>query len=126
MTGLAIIGGININNVAFLLMGQYDIEIKCAFFYSYLRKNASSVEELEIPEVLEPLRRLKDMYRREVQDIFSEAAKQDRAELLAKLKNTNMPHEMGTVSEIAAKYNISKSEVRRRKADGTLHELVAA
>jgi hypothetical protein len=30
---------------------------------------------------------------------------------------------MGTVAEIAAKYGISKSEVRRRKADGTLHQL---
>jgi DNA invertase Pin-like site-specific DNA recombinase len=42
---------------------------------------------------------------------------------LATLRKTNQPHEMGTVSEIAIKYGISKSEVRRMKANGTLESL---
>lgn len=33
------------------------------------------------------------------------------------------PHEMGTVAEIATKYGISKTEVRRLKAAGQLHTL---
>lgn len=38
-------------------------------------------------------------------------------------KEAQRPHEMGTVAEIAAKYGISKSEVRRLKAQDALHTL---
>ncbi len=47
-----------------------------------------------------------------------------KAEVLQELKSHNQPSEFGTVAEISAKYGISKSEVRRRKAEGTLHELI--
>lgn len=33
----------------------------------------------------------------------------------------NTPSEYGTIAEICAKYNISKSEARRRKQNNTLH-----
>lgn len=38
--------------------------------------------------------------------------------------SSNKPHELGTVNEISVKYGISKSEVRRRKQDGTLQEYI--
>ena len=123
MVGLSVMGGRSIESIALIVAGNYDLEIKCAFFQTYFHKSAESLEALEVKEVLGPLERLKDHYRRGIQEIFEEAAKQDKAELLEQLKETNKPHEMGTVSEIAAKYGISKSEVRRRKADGSLHEL---
>lgn len=113
------------NNVAFLLSGQYDLEIKCALFYSRFKTNAVSEDEVNEPEILDALERFKSVYRQKVQSIFDEADKQDKENLLIKLRSSNTPHEMGTVSEIAAKYKISKSEVRRRKEAGTLHELAA-
>jgi len=123
LVGFSIIGKMNMSNVAFLLMGQYDLEMKCAFFYTHMKKPPTSLEDLEVPEVLETLERFKDMYRKDVQMIFAQAAKEDKHQLLDSLKNTNKPHEMGTVTEIALKYNVSKSEVRRRKLEGTLAEL---
>ena len=84
---------------------------------------AETLEDLETPEVLQMLNRLKSTCRSDINALFEAADKQDKADLIEKLKETNKPHEMGTVSEIAEKFGISKSEVRRRKADGTLHEL---
>lgn len=56
--------------------------------------------------------------------VFAEEAKEGRAwEHVLAHKERQQPHEMGTVAEIAAKYNISKSEVRRLKAAGQLHTL---
>jgi hypothetical protein len=40
-----------------------------------------------------------------------------------KIHLRNRPHEQGTVGEISARMGISKSEVRRRRAAGTLDEL---
>jgi DNA-binding IclR family transcriptional regulator len=39
---------------------------------------------------------------------------------MQQFRDMNKVHEMGTVAEIAQKLDISKSEVRRRKANGTL------
>lgn len=41
-----------------------------------------------------------------------------------KFRTMNKPSEHGTVAEIAARYGISKSEVRKRRAAGTLDELI--
>lgn len=45
--------------------------------------------------------------------------------LRQELRKTNLPSTHGTVKEIAAKYNISLSEVRRMKADGTLDDFIS-
>ena len=118
------------SQIAFILMGRHDYELKCGFHFQHFREAPTSDADLEKPEVLLLLERTKNYFRDYVQNIFNEAARQDqleqankRKELLKQLRNSNKPHEMGTVAEIAAKYGISKSEVRRRKADGTLHEL---
>lgn len=123
MLGLAIVGESSVQTATLVLTGHYDLELKCAFFFTFMKKSAQTEAELEIPEVLLPLERLKNLYRSDIQAIFDHAAKLDREALLKQLKDSNKPHEMGTVAEIAAKYGISKSEVRRRKTDGTLHEL---
>lgn len=102
---------------------QSDLELKCVFYWQTKKIEAETLEDLETPEVLQMLNRLKAMCRSDIKAIYEAADRQDKADLVAKLKETNKPHEMGTVSEIATKYGISKSEVRRRKADGTLHEL---
>jgi hypothetical protein len=134
MTGLSILGQSfsvdadsaalekHLSLITFILMGEYDLVLKCGLYFSLLKKTAENEEDLEIPEVLVALERLKNMHRETIAAVFE--MEQDKVTLIAKLKETNKPHEMGTVSEIATKYGISKSEVRRRKAEGTLHELV--
>lgn len=116
--------------MAFILTGHYDYELKCALYFQHHRKAPSSDADLGDETVIVMLERLKNFIRSIVQGIFDAAARQDQMEqeenrkaLLHRLRESNKPHEMGTVAEIAAKYGISKSEVRRRKADGTLHEL---
>ena len=127
--GLAIIGdsiGFTESSMrakASIVMNQSDLELKCALYWQTKKTAAETLEDLETPEVLQMLNRLKAMCRSDIHALFEAADKEVKADLVAKLKETNKPHEMGTVSEIATKHGISKSEVRRRKADGTLHEL---
>jgi hypothetical protein len=77
------------------------------------------------------LENIKANFKHQLQILMDYAFKEDHQErkaakavVLEELKANQQPHELGTVAEISAKYGISKSEVRRRKADGTLHELV--
>lgn len=139
MIGMAVIGSALEakpeagSHMAFIVMGNHDHALKCAHFFQHFKRMPTNEEELEAPEVLVMLERTKNYFRSVIQQIFDEADRQDRLEqqakqreLLEQLRDSNKPHEMGTVAEIAAKYGISKSEVRRRKADGTLHELKKA
>lgn len=136
MVGMSVIGGALQTDpdagtlMAFILLGKYDHELKCAHYFQHYGKEPANDAELEDPTVVVMLDRTKRFFRSIVQGIFDEAARQDQLEqeekrkaLLQQLRESNKPHEMGTVAEIAAKYGISKSEVRRRKAEGTLHEL---
>lgn len=118
------------NAMAMILVGQYDFELKCAFYFQQLRKSAETEAELEQPEVLRVLEQVKRDIRAVVQAIINAAAREDelqanqkKAAVVAKIADAEKPHELGTVAEIAAKYGISKSEVRRMKAAGTLHTL---
>lgn len=43
-----------------------------------------------------------------------------------RLKELSAPHPLGTVAEICEKYSISKSVVRKMKADGTLEAFCLA
>lgn len=124
MTGLSILGSLNPQNVAFVLVGEYDEYLKHAFYFVTYKKAHVGDEPISDPLVLDQLEHVKDQLRRGIQQLFEEDARQSFANLRAKLNETNKPHELGTVAEIAAKFNISKSEVRRRKADGTLSELI--
>lgn len=123
MVGLSVIGNSSAQTVAFILAGRYDFEIKCAFYYAHMKKNAQKIEDLEVLVVVNTLERLKNLHRKDIQAIFEHTAAVNKVELMSRLKDTNKPHEMGTISEIAEKYGIPKNEVRRRKLNGTLHEL---
>jgi hypothetical protein len=123
LQGLMVISTTDFEIIPFILTGRYDECLKCALFSVNYRRAPANVEELESAAVLMGLERIKDRFRKLVQEIFDLAAEQDRQELMASLRKTNQPHEMGTVAEIAAKYNISKSEVRRMKQAGTLESL---
>ena len=81
-------------------------------------------EELELGYVT--VNRMQENVRRHIEAQLSDYEKkqevQKKRDLVAKHKEAQKPHSLGTVAEIAARYNISKSEVRRRKADGTLED----
>jgi len=74
---------------------------------------------------------IKQFAQNAIRGIFNAAHRQDMldrqkelTDLRARLKDTNKPHPAGTVAELATQLGVSKSEIRRRKADGTLQELI--
>lgn len=133
MTGLAAISSTDIETITFVTCGHFDEQIKFALVNTRrnnLNFNEPTAEELNDPMVLLGLERIKNHHRAVIQEIFRMAEKHDqqvaeseRQKLLDQMRANQKPHEMGTVAEIAAKYNISKSEVRRMKQAGTLETL---
>lgn len=119
--------------IAAILTGQHDRALHCASHITLKKPTPSSFEEVENdPAVIGHVENIKNYLRRLVQGIFDAAMSEERHRmdaqrnaLLAKLKTTNKPHVLGTVAEIAEKYGLSKSEVRRLKAQGTLEDFIA-
>jgi hypothetical protein len=111
-------------DIGVILIGSRDLELKCALYYFSENKVASEESELDTPQVIKVFDRIKADLRSYLKDMFATVAKKETDLLLAKLKETNKPHEMGTIAEICLKYKISKSEARRMKAAGTLETLL--
>jgi uncharacterized small protein (DUF1192 family) len=106
-----------IQMLSMMLAGHYDDDIK------------DGAMLMRRPDPQFVLDRCKQLARDWMQAIFDAANQRQRAELMAQckfdFKKHNQPHELGTVNELAQRYGVSKSEIRRRKADNTLHELEA-
>lgn len=124
----------HVETMSLVLTGHFDDTIKNTFAYMAMLKAPTEEKKasitLESEEVVAPLERMKDMIRNAFQMVFAQAdaaekdqRKKKHEQLLAELKNSNKPHPMGTVSELAARFGVSKSEIRRRKTDNTLAEL---
>ncbi len=128
MVGMSIVGSMTMEQLPSFLTGSYDFDIKCGLFYRQFLRAPETVEELDTPVILEQLDGLKSYFRRMVQQMIDYAVKENKQEqkrdAQARMQALNKPHAMGTTAEIAAKYGLSKSEIRRRKAEGTL-ELLA-
>lgn len=117
---------------ALTLLGTHDDVLLQAFFWSAHGKAAVGDEYKTDSLANYGLNNLKEMIRDTVRHVFEMSAAEeelsqaaDLQDVRRKLSNTNRPHELGTVAEIAKALGISKSEVRRRKADGTLEELLS-
>lgn len=137
MNGMAIIGSLvmdfekNISAVPFALAGDMDEQLYYGFYLTEYGTKRDFVEgDIFILGMVESI---KHHLRRRVQGIFDAAARQEEMERAAKFERTrqellqaNKPHERGTVAEMAAKLGISKNEVRRHKAEGTLEALFVA
>lgn len=113
-----------------VLMGRHDQLLLATFFFRDTRRYATE-EDLKSPVATVPLDRLKSLIRAFIQGVFdaeSAAEEERKRQALQKLVNEqrahNQPHPEGTVDQLAAKYGVSKSEIRRRKAAGTLGELL--
>src|SRR5690606_10545041 len=118
--------------MADILIGHYDFELSCMSWFLDVRLPFPSdkKEIFQHPETKKKLETVKDYLRKQVQSAVNSMEKEDRAtqqrereKLRQNVRNSNKPHDMGTVSELAAKFGKSKSEIRRLKAAGQLHTL---
>ena len=108
--------------IASLLCGNIDDCMRCAIFFTMTEELPATLD-FENAVVDEKLKSLKEDVRLAVASSASTIIANERERILAEVSESSKPHPMGTVAELAAKFGVSKSEIRRRKADGTLHEL---
>lgn len=121
-----------------IIDGSYDKELRCLCVYK--RFGHVNNEEMNHPSIDLDLRILKDFFRSRIQNLFNQAVMEERreleqqqarlkielkAEIDAHFRANQAPHAQGTVAELAAKFGVSKSEIRRMKAAGTLDSWLA-
>lgn len=123
LLGLAVFGDRSAETLARILVGTHDEDILCAMHFVRTNSVPEALAMVRNEQNLADLERFKDGLRQGIAEIFVAAKALDHVALLEELRSHNQPHELGTVAEIAARFGISKSEVRRRKQDGTLNEL---
>lgn len=126
LAGAALLGSLSVEQGAALLMGNFDVEFLAL---AAIKIQGTLKEEYHIGEQENAfLDRVKNMVRNDFKSIFKMAEQQEMAELKKKAKEAmdkqHKPSEFGTVTELMAKLGLSKSEVRRRKADGTIEQLL--
>ena len=114
-----------------ILTGVVDDLLRHVIVFQRTGNQNATAEDLAAETVTRDLEQLKANTRRIVERIFEGAAEEDRRDqernlekVKAELRASNKPDPMGTVAELAAKFNVSKSEIRRLKAAGQLHTLV--
>lgn len=118
-----------------ILTGEVDEALRHVIVFQRTGRQNATPEELRDEDVTHTLEQIKANTRQIVQRIFEaaaqEAAEEDRRErelnleqVKAELRASNKPDPLGTVAELASKYNVSKSEIRRLKAAGESHTLV--
>lgn len=125
------------NALVMVLTDQMKEYICAGLFYrAHERRPNEGEDYMKDERALAEYERMKDFMRLRIQRIIDSAAQEEiRREasarrqqfntLQVKLRTSNKPHPMGTVDELAKRFNVSKSEIRRRKAAGTLNELQA-
>lgn len=134
MTGLSIIADCidlrNPSKIGFVLGGSIDDEILAAMYFCHHKTYPEKDEHKTCPIANNGLEGVKNHIRLTIEGLFRAETQYNQQmrqaaleQLRADLKKSHQPHAQGTVAEIAAKFGISKSEVRRRKADGTLDAL---
>lgn len=114
-----------------ILAGDVDELLRHVIVFQRTGNQNATPEDLAAEIVTRDLEQLKANTRRIVQRIFEGAAEEERRDhernfekVKAELRASNKPDPLGTVAELSAKYNVSKSEIRRLKAAGQLHTLV--
>ena len=122
MSGMLLLESLTMKQAPFLLTGQFDEDLKAVFYFQIFRKIPEDAAELNDQQVLFLVDNLKDRVRKTIQQMIDSAFQTDVLAAPSMLHKTSA---LGTTAEIATKYNISKSEVRRRRANGTLDSLAA-
>lgn len=114
-----------------ILAGELDQELSVSIHYKELGKIPEKVEDLQHPVVVEILGNIKANLRNKVQssiaaefdDMRKKQSKPFNPKAFEDFRKMHKPDAEGTVDELAQKFGASKKEIRRRKREGTLHEL---
>ncbi len=122
LEGAALLGGVSIEQAAAICMGQFDQQIQCV---AAIKIQGMHKTEYVIGAAEDAfLEKIKRMVRSDLQSIFSRAEQEELKKANETMRNMNKPSEFGTINELVASTGLSKSEIRRRKADGTLEEIL--
>lgn len=115
----------------FILLGKYDKELKYFFYWRETKQYPQSEEQVNTPAVLRTLENAKSYIRWQIQSIIDrendqivKERKQQFGQMVADMKDSSKPHPLGTVAQLATRFNISKSEVRRMRTAGTLDQFL--
>lgn len=106
-----------------VLNGTHDAALKAAMFFHLHKRIPENNDYMQDSFVLVSLSTFKRKLLASVEEITDRLYRQERQEVINKVVQMHAPAVEGTVSELAAKYNKSKSEIRRLKAEGLLHTL---
>lgn len=126
------------NNIASFVTDIHDTELRCSIFLFQYKTHPEFHEQINTPEMDDLLEQLKlkiknlvgvalniDTRREERHQYLAD--KQKKAQQAYDTKKSfeamHKPAPEGTVDEIAKRFNVSKSEVRRLKREGKLSEL---
>jgi hypothetical protein len=105
------------NTIAMVLMGKYDEALEAAFVHTHGEAGEGMAAQL------------KEHYRSTLQDAINQEAdkmtKQTQEEACEKFMGNQEPHALGTVAELALKYDVSKTTIRKHKRDGTLEAFIS-
>jgi hypothetical protein len=126
--GSKILRDTSLDATLLILSGDVDMELQCAIYFGETFENTANVSDINSPTVLELLANYKRKLRAIVESEIARFDKEQKAKvekhIQEKLQERNKPSAFGTVSELAEKLKISKSEVRRLKASGKLEDFV--
>lgn len=122
-TGMAVLGRLyskdpkeQADTIALMLMDKYDDALEAAFVYTHGEKGKSMGADL------------KEQYRLTLQAAINQEAdkmtKESQEAACEKFMGNQEPHALGTVAELALKYGVSKTEIRKLKRDGKLEDFV--
>lgn len=114
----------------FILLGHYDREL--SYFLNWRKTGQYGTSEVEvIKNAAEELERVKGYIRFQINGIIRDAEHADQVNrerafksMIADMKDSSKPHPLGTVAQLATRFNISKSEVRRMRTAGTLDQFI--
>lgn len=115
-----------VNQCGFILMGKMDEELGCLSYYREFNKVPEGPEDLLL--VAHIVERIKETFRqtlmmgleRDYQIEIRQLAADSRKALIAVqdgFRKMNRPADEGTVAELAVKYNVSLSHIRKLKRD---------
>lgn len=111
-----------------ILSGEFDITIKASLYYKEFNKKPESLEELNSNTLISDyLEKLKNVIREKIKlSVYQHTQKEKNRKSggAIKMQELNKTSEFGTIAEIAEKYNLTKSKVRRMKKDGTLADFI--
>lgn len=140
LTFMALFG--DMMNWAQIFLGAVDFEFACASYFEATGNLPKSAADLRTAKTRDQMQTTLNAMRAHLQSladslstkvekpfILEPSHKVYRADVhhtkaATTFRAMSKPSEFGTISEICAKFGISKAEARKRKQEGTLHELM--